>query len=370
MSGEREILIYPGSPKTGTSALQAVLRCSVEQLKDAGWNYLHDPVEGDPDALGSGNAVLLFAALAGLSDEDPVAEFERLAPPGERSIIASEVLSGLLPEQWSPVTDLLEEEGSTIRGVYCVRDLYPFCWSAYNQVTSVFRSTKEFDVAWVSAKKSPVPLSPKRGLLQKFRMELPDSPCVMPPTYLHYETIRRNVIEEMLRAGGIPIEACQIDLARSPDRPVNRSLSQPEIALMRRINASTDEFRAQWSGLTLTKRPSPKPIRPVYVPEVHQWLVDTQQERLDRFNDDLPPGTDWKLKIFDDSAYDYEEIDPHPEESPEFADAIYYLLSFEPSEDYREMLISFLPGGVYDPPPSPGRLRRVASRAKRALAPS
>ena len=76
------------------------------------------------------------------------------------------------------------------------------------------------------------------------------------------------------------------------------------------------------------------------------------------------------MKIFDESTYDYEEVDPHPERSPEFADAIYHLLSFQPSDEFRDFLISLLPGGVYDPPPPPGRLRRVASRAKRALTPS
>ena len=81
MADKREILLYPGSPKTGTSALQAVLRCNVAELKAAGWNYLHDPLEGDPTALGSGNGLPLVVGLMGLSDEfDPLEVFDRLAP--------------------------------------------------------------------------------------------------------------------------------------------------------------------------------------------------------------------------------------------------------------------------------------------------
>lgn len=367
MTGRREILVYPGSPKTGTSALQAVLRCSVAELKMAGWNYLHDPVEGDPVTSGSGNAVRLYAALAGASDRDPLEELEILAPAGERSILASEALGMLSVDQWSPVIDLLEAEGGTIRAVYCVRDLYPYLWSAHNQGTLGFGLSDGFDRTWVE---TPIYWKIRRDLLDdRYRKHLPESPCVTSWTFLHYETIRGDLVEQMLRAGGLPLEALRLDLTRPADRPINRSLTQPEVALMRQINTHTDGFRAEWCGLTLIQRPAPEPARPVYVPEVHAYLTETWQGEVDRFNDDLPPGTEWELKIFDESAYDYEEIDPHPEQSPEFADAIYYLLSFRPSDDLRDFLISLLPDGIYDPPPPPGTLRRVASRAKRALAP-
>jgi hypothetical protein len=189
-------------------------------------------------------------------------------------------------------------------------------------------------------------------------------------TFLQYETIRANLIEEMILAGGLPLEALDLSATSSVDRPLNRTLTQPEIALMLEINSEMDGFRSQWSGMTMTRRPSSRPARPVWVPEVYQWLVDNAQPGLDEFNALLPAGTDWKVQILDRSKYEMEEVDPHPERSPEFADAIYHLLSFDPSEDYRKFLISLLPGGVYDPPPPPGRLRRVASRAKRALTPS
>ncbi|MFM8526926.1 MAG: hypothetical protein ACKOBH_02225, partial [bacterium] len=155
MSKPREVLIYPGSPKTGTTALQAVLRCSVPGLKAAGWNYLRDPQEGEPDALGSGNCMRLFPALAGFCDADPLAEFEALAPAGERPIAGK--------------------------------------------------------------------------------------------------------------------------------------------------------------------------VKPVHVPGIHQWLEENISEQVERFNADLPPGTDWELKILDRSKYELEDPDPHPERSPEYTDAIYYL---------------------------------------------
>ncbi len=368
MAKAREVLLYPGSPKTGTSALQAVLRCNVAQLKAAGWNYLDDPVEGDPTALGSGNGLPLVIGLLGLSDEyEPLEVFERLAPPGERSIISCEAFSDVRPEEWAPIIDLLEAEGGTIRSVYCVRDLYPFLWSAHAQVSAGFKETSSFS-SYVTATR--MTLWGKRRILDRYARQLPDSPCVTSETFLRYEVIRANLIEEMILAGGLPLEALDLSAMSSLDRPVNRTLTQPELALMHRINSEMDDFRAQWSGMTLTRRPSPRPARPVWVPEVYQWLVDNAQPRVDEFNALLPAGTEWKVQILDRSKYELEEIDPHPEESPEFADAIYHLLSFDPTEDYREFLISLLPGGVYDPPPPPGRLRRVASRAKRALTPS
>ncbi len=369
MSQPRELLVYPGSPKTGTSALQATLRCNVAQLKAAGWNYLHDPVEGDPHSVGSGNSLRLSAALSGISDGDPLAEFEIIAPAGERSIIAGETLSKMGAEEWFPIIELLEAEGGTIRSVYCVRDLYPFYWSAHNQVVSVFRQAEEFSAGWMAAR-ARSRNTPVGGLIDRYALPLPDAPCVTSQTLLHYETIKENLLEEMILAGGLPLESFDLSQMSSVKRPINRSLTQPEMALMLKINSEVDEFRAQWSGLTLTQRPSPRPVRPVWVPDAYQWLVDNAQPTLDEFNALLPPGTDWRVQILDRSKYELEEVDPHPERSPEFADAIYHLLSFDPSEDYREFLISLLPGGVYDPPPPPGRLRRVASRAKRALTPS
>ena len=73
------------------------------------------------------------------------------------------------------------------------------------------------------------------------------------------------------------------------------------------------------------------------------------------------------MKILDRSKYELEDPDPHPERSPEYTDAIYYLLSFDPSDDFREFLTALLPGGVYDPPAPPGRLRRAAGKVKRTL---
>ncbi|MFM9043857.1 MAG: hypothetical protein ACKOPI_06960 [bacterium] len=196
---------------------------------------------------------------------------------------------------------------------------------------------------------------------------MPDSPCVESEAFLRYETIRANLIKEMILAGGLPLEAFGLSATSSVDRPLNRSLLQPELALMHEINAELDDFRSQWSGVTLSQRPSPRPSRPVWVPEVYDWLVEHAQPKLDEFNALLPAGTEWKVQILDESKYELEELDPHPERSPEYTDAIYYLLSFDPAEDYREFLISLLPGGVYDPPAPPGRLRRAAGKVKRTL---
>lgn len=367
MSDGREILIYPGSPKTGTTALQSVLRCSVEGLKAAGWNYLEDPLEGEPDALGSGNALPLLLALKGRGDLDPLVEFERLAPPGERSILVCEVLSEVQLHEWSPIIDLLEAEGGAIRSVFCVRDLYPYYWSAYNQRVSVWQLTDEFSVEWFPPRMT---FAPERRLDDRYSFRLPDSPCVEPQALLHYETIKGNLVEEMLTAGRLPLEALDLEAASSLKRPLNRSLTQPEIALMRRINAQMESFPAWWAGKTLTERPIPRRVKPVYVPEVHQWLIDDMQETVDTFNAGLPPGTDWELKILDQSGYDFDPPDPQPEASPEYTEAIYHLLSFEPGEALIAYLVSLLPGGVYDPPPPPGLLRRAAGKVKRVLTPS
>lgn len=223
MTKPREVLLYPGSPKTGTSAVQAVLRCNTERLKAAGWNYLHDPLEGDSHSLGSGNGLPLVLALMGLSEDlDPLEEFDRLAPPGERSIISCEAFSDVRPEEWAPIMDVLEAEGGTIRSVYCVRDLYPFLWSAHAQVSGGFKETRTFS-SYVKA--TNMTLWGSRPILDRYSRQLPDSPCVTSETFLHYETIRANLVEEMILAGGLPLEALDLSAMSSLDRPVNRTLT-------------------------------------------------------------------------------------------------------------------------------------------------
>lgn len=362
--------MFPGTGKTGTTALQETLRRSKDALHEAGWNYLHDPRQGELNSLSGGNAGRMFRTLSGEFDFDPVAEFERLAPAGQRSIISNEGLSELDPEHWRPVLDLLEREGGTVRSVCCFRDLYPFVWSSYNQRVSVRQESAPFDRDWM-----PPSMGRRtdRPLFDVFEFRFPDSPCVTSQTVLHYESIRSDAVRQMLSAAGLPVEVCDLEATGPKRPPLNRSHSQPELALIRRLNANLEPYRAWWSGFTLSQRPyAGGKVRLVFVPEVHHWLEENVAHLVERFNDSLPDGTDWRLSILDESAYDFEEFDPDADQSPEYADAIYYLLSFNPADDYRDYLISLLPGGVYDPPsPSPlSRLRGVAAQARRRLKPS
>lgn len=365
MPEPREVVVFPGPGKSGTTALQETLRRSRDGLRQAGWQYLHDPNQETGEPLGSGNGNRLYRALVGGIDLDPVAEFERLAPAGSRSIIACEGLTKLRPHHWRPLLDLLSAEGGSISAVYCFRDLYPYIWSSYNQRVSLQLETGGFGVEWIFAmEKKP----PHDQLFDQYLDRIPDSPGVKTSrTVLHYETIRSDAVRQMLQAAKLPVEVCDLDAGRYRRSPINRSHTQPELALLRRINAKVDPYRAWWSGKTLAERPLARKVRPVYVPEVHEWLEQNHLDHVARFNDSLPPGTEWALKIFDESAYEFEELDPQADQSPEYAEAIYYLLSFDPAEDYRDYLISLLPGGVYDPPSPPSRLRRAAGKLKGSI---
>ena len=338
MTSPREVLIYPGAPKTGTSALQATLRCSVGELSGAGWHYLCDPLAGDPETVGSGNATALYAALSARSDADPLAEFERIAPPGKRSIIASEALFMLSSAEWRPLVELLQSEASSVRVVLCVRDVYPFHVSAYRQNVKLAGATAEFE-SWDGEGMEGTSEITEIGLVERYLqiLEVFGEDRV---SLLHYETDRARIVESLLEAGGVPVEACRLDIGGSVAAPRNRTLTQPEVELMRAINSRADAFHAEWCGKTLEARPSQRqrPAGLLHSPTVLEDLGNRAQGSVDRFNELLPAGTPWQLSILDEDLYELEAADPHAAYSAEFADAVEYLLSFGPGEPLRLVL--------------------------------
>ena len=358
MSSPREVVFYPGGAKTGSSALQTMLRCSVPGLKEAGWNYLNDLREGDSMGSATGNGPKLATELVRAAGVDPNAFFDRIAmvspnatdplelfdqmaPPGERSIIAAEALSMLDAEHWAPIFHQLESEGGRARIVLTVRDLYPTCWAGWAQNIKIRCEKRKFEQYESLTRARSVLDAPAqlRELSERF-------PSVLAPedlTFLHYETIRSRLVPTLLESGGIPPEACDLDVGGSLDRPVNRSLDQVEIALMLQINSEADRFHASWCGQTLILRPGVKPPRIVLVPEVRDALVAEYSERLDDFNSRLPADTDWRLSVLDRDLTEIEELDPDAIHSPEARDAIEFLLSFDPAPELRDLLVSMLP---------------------------
>lgn len=358
MGKPREVLFYPGGSKTGSSALQTMLRCSVPGLQQAGWNYLGDLREGDWIGPATGNGPTLAMESVRAAGKDPSEHFQRkvlvdphatdpvelldqLAPPGERSIIAAEALGMLEAEHWAPLFELLESEGSKAKIVLAVRDLYPLSWARWTQDLKIWDEKRRF-VDWGYLEKGGAPLrsiGAFRELSERFPSVLASEDLV----FLHYETIRSRLVPTLLEAGGIPPDACDLDAGGSLDRPVNRSLTQAEIALMLKINAEADEFQAAWCGQTMILRPGVRPPRIVLYPEVHDALVDRYSDALEDFNSHLPAGADWRLSVLDPNLTEIEDDDPEAIGSGEARRAIEFLLSFEPAPDLRQLLESMLP---------------------------
>ena len=363
--------------------MQTMLRCSVPGLRQAGWNYLGDLREGDVMGSATGNGPTFAVELVRAAGEDPSEHFKRkvllnphatdpvelldqLAPPGERSIIAAEALAMLEAEHWAPIFELLESEGSKVKIVLAVRDLYPLCWAGWAQNLKLWGEKRRF-AEWEALDRGGEPLRS----IGAFREPTERFPSVLASedlVFLHYETIRSRLVPTLLEAGGIPLDACDLDAGGSLERPVNRSLTQTEIALMLKINAEADEFQAAWCGQTMILRPGVRPPRIVLYPEVHDALIDRYSDELEEFNSHLPAGADWRLSVLDRNLTEIEADDPEAIGSGEARRAIEFLLSFEPAEDLRNLLESMLP-----PESSLGRasrkLRSVGAALKARAAP-
>ena len=249
------LVIYPGLGKTGTTALQVLLRCSPAELAALGYEYAGDMLAGDSETIGSGNADIL-ARLLGEANP-PLARIEELAnliiPETGNAIIASELLSHLDEQQWQRFAQLdrVAERRTTV--VVAIRNLYPSAWSAYNQDIKRGGYFGEFS-DWA---RSMFDTSGSMfGQLAAMRSVFGADEV----TVLHFESSRSNLIETLLTAAEIPLDGLDLSLAGSTAVPHNRSLTDGERAVMRAVNRSFGaKYSTALSDLLLRHTPPDRP---------------------------------------------------------------------------------------------------------------
>jgi hypothetical protein len=272
---ERTLVIHGGFAKTGTSALQVGFARNRDWLVGQGVDYLATGQYelGRRGTVGSGNAVDLAYHLCGLETRpETVAELldALAASPSPQVLLSSEFFQSADPGRLRELVDAVGGAGFAVRAVFFVRAYYDWLWSAYVQNVKNHALTEPFS-RW----------APASGLAHMFAATVGTFDAVLGRdnvVLVNYDACGDALLPAFLRVA-FDIEAGDADLGPSPR--LNRSLTIPEIELMRRFNhlRHSEPDGALMGHLLIEANPAPTATR-TFDHEVVKWLADEVADDL------------------------------------------------------------------------------------------
>jgi hypothetical protein len=234
----KTLIIHPGLPKTGTSALQVFFARNRAALRDKSVDYfpLGEFAAGVAGGISAGNAAHLATALMPADHPDaapkPALHFSALtraiaASPCQTGLLSSEFLAGADPERLRRWVDSLQAAGLTVRCVYFIRSQTQLLSSMYVQYVkrSLCRETPE---AYVERSFRATPYL-HHASFYKSQCDIFGAGNVT--LRLYEDALKTGLIETFLEAAGICPRSLDI---RSP--AINTGLSPAELAIMRELN--------------------------------------------------------------------------------------------------------------------------------------
>jgi len=313
------VVIYPGFGKTGTTALQVVLRCNRGALQGIGFDYRADPDEGDPGPVTSGNGGDLAVSLLWKADDEAVgtALDALLASDGLTSIIASEWMGVFRDDQWERLFEMLASRVSSRKVVVVVRDIYPLAVASYSQGVKregYHEPFGRFARTHVANGLRPgQSLRALRGLLEPSELAV-----------LHYDSIRSDLVPELLAAGGVRPDALHLGVGGSAERPRNRSLSPGETVVLKQVNAQFGNAYSKMLSDMLGEREPLLIATPPIDEDALEFLTEHFEQWVDEINrfhfDGQPVG-----KVIDRSSESARGVDPAAQDA-DARDATEFLL--------------------------------------------
>ena len=236
----KKLFIHAGGAKTGTSALQNCFERNADLLRAHGIDYQNALNIEDSYVITSGNGIPLYHALTSESNDAAVGEIltsylaERLT-----GICSSEALQFLTHAHWGRIVEIGARVNIDIHIIFFVRNVEPCLSSQYDQLIKRHGEFREYMAYLLYAEWDHF-----RCL--KEIAELNPAPEI---TVLHYDTHRERLLESFLNV----IQPGKNLVASFPSmNHVNRSLSEPERAVMRLANLiSNDRFSQELSDILL-----------------------------------------------------------------------------------------------------------------------
>ena len=228
------IFLHVGPDKTGTSHIQRYLAQNVGMLSQRNFYYYEGPAQSQEAAgnILSGNGYSLYRAMIG-EGGNPQRVFDRLTNTQKNVIISSEQLSSLPSDDFGKLKEMARERSFDLKILYYVRA--PIDWIFSAIIQQVKRNGMASHPATIIAKnigklKHAIIRSDfKTALLDIEKSVGRDSLIVR--NYDDDAFICGNLVTDFLTAIGANIEGLSLSTGRT-----NRSLTQPELALLIAVN--------------------------------------------------------------------------------------------------------------------------------------
>ncbi|NND69009.1 MAG: hypothetical protein HKN19_15575 [Halioglobus sp.] len=262
----RTLFLHIGFPKTGSSALQSWLSLNAVALVQQGIGYADLAPRAKHGEPTSGNGFVLFNALREQDTsrvEKLVADTYFTGTANRTAVVSSEFLPALSKQKLLQLRELCADHNIEVRIIAYVRSPYERAYSAYVQDLKTKGRADPFGFADIAEN-----LERTRSYLLKYLRVFRG--CV---TVLNYDDRQRTIFEAFAQATGMDLEKLEL-----LDKRVNRSLTNAEVSIMRRLNALHDgRFARPLSKHLLRSAPG----RPTPFPYDEQLLRRVRAESLE-----------------------------------------------------------------------------------------
>jgi hypothetical protein len=282
MTPSRTLIMHAGGGKAGSSAIQSALGRSVDALAKLGIAYAHAPAVASPYAITSGNGLFLYKKV--VTPDWPSRGktlLESYLGDQQIGICSSEFLGSMSESCWRRIIATAAEASIDVKVVYLVRSAVEYVIASYNQDVKrggEHRTMEQAvrDAGW----QHQDDLATLDSIFDRDHLKV-----------INYDVAREDLIAAFTGAYPelLPAKKC---LHSRGQITVNRSLSAPEIELMRQVNARFgDTFGQEISDRLIEANPELRPR-----PEVSEDVIDTL---AGKFED----ATSWiNSRFFSDSS--------------------------------------------------------------------
>jgi hypothetical protein len=241
-SGDRDLVIFTGTHKTGSTALHRYLATNRQILAGLGVRYEIPGVQ--KGLFGNGQSLFDLLYLQQVNSTEVDKELERYLAHGKRAICLSEDLTRFEPREWELLSAAFLRLGIRPRFLTFIRNVSSYYSSLHSEFAKAGLTSKSFADFCTSNYYASVIRSLK-SIAEIFGAKAM-SVC-------HYDSIASDIERPLLELLGL--KSAQLDRSVLAQR-TNRSLIDHELDLMLRLNAASGgQHAAELTQLFTKRRP-------------------------------------------------------------------------------------------------------------------
>lgn len=269
-AGRRELVIFTGTHKTGSTALHRYLAANRHVLADLGVRYEVTGFEGG--FFGNGQSLFDLLFLQQVNSAELDKKLEQYLAFGETAICLSEDLTRFGPKEWEALSAAFQRLGIRPRFLTFVRNVTSYYSSLHSETAKAGLTSKSFAEFCTSDHYSYV-IRSLRSIAESF-----GAPAM---TVCHYDSIASAIERPLLELLGL--KSARLDRSVL-NRRINRSLIDYELDLMLRLNAATGGYHAVEVTQLFTERRPEARRRIQYAPAILTTLEARHAKEIEWVN--------------------------------------------------------------------------------------